>query len=75
MSESHPAHDAEFDAHAEDYNVILATAITASGESAEYFKDYTVRDLATTWIRHCGGRGPQPRDVVELLSLPRGPPR
>jgi ubiquinone/menaquinone biosynthesis C-methylase UbiE len=61
MSESHPAHDAEFDAHAEDYNDILATAITASGESAEYFADYKVRDLATTWIRHRGGRGPQPR--------------
>ena len=61
MSDLHPANDAEFDAHAEEYGAMLATAIAASGETAGYFADYKIRDLASTWMQHCGSRVPQPR--------------
>jgi len=55
-----PADDAEFDAYAEEYGAMLATAVAASGETAEYFADYKIRDLAMTWMKHCGGRVPHP---------------
>jgi ubiquinone/menaquinone biosynthesis C-methylase UbiE len=61
MSDSLPANDAEFDAYAEEYGAMLATAIAASGETAGYFADYKIRDLARTWMQHCGSRVSQPR--------------
>lgn len=61
MSDSSPTSDAEFDAHADEYAVMLSKAIATSGETAEYFAEYKVRDLASTWMRYCGGRVSQPR--------------
>lgn len=61
MSDSNPLTDAAFDAYAEEYGVMLAKAIATSGETAEYFAEYKVRDLASMWRRSSGGRASPPR--------------
>ena len=63
MSGPSPMNDADFDAHAEEYDAMLAKAIAASGEAAEYFAEYKVRDLASMWTRSCGGQASPARNL------------
>ncbi len=59
--DGNPEPEAEFDAHAEGYDAMLAASLAASGEDADYFAGYKIGDLARRWAAHGGGRSVAPR--------------
>jgi ubiquinone/menaquinone biosynthesis C-methylase UbiE len=59
---------AEFDPYASDYEALLNTSIAASGESAGYFAEYKIKDLA----KLCETVRPERPQGIELLDFGAG---
>ena len=53
--------EAEFDKFADEYHAMLTACVGVSGESAEFFTEYKVRDIAREYDRHSSPASASPR--------------
>jgi len=53
--------EAEFDKFADEYEATYARSLAVSGEGAEFFSEYKVRDIAREYDRHCSAAMASPR--------------